>query len=83
MGSHMKKAIFEEISVSDNIKALNLHLWNVNVEESQLESNSPDGLLTDENEINLGSQKVGNTFCGVQGNNIRVIVRVPTATSES
>ncbi|PKK55338.1 hypothetical protein RhiirC2_802666 [Rhizophagus irregularis] len=79
----LKKAIFEEISVPDNVKAKNLRLWNVNVEESQLESNTPDDLMTVENEIKIASQKVGNTFYGVQDNNIRVVVKVPVATGES
>ena len=79
----LKKAIFEEISVPDNVKAKDLSLWSVNVEESQLESNTPDGLMTVENEIKSATQKVGNTFYGVQDNNIRVVVRVPVATGES
>ncbi|CAG8551218.1 3686_t:CDS:2 [Racocetra fulgida] len=78
----LKKAIFEEISVPDNVKAKNLSLWSVNVEEIHLKSNTPDGLMTNKNEIKLATQKVGNTFHGVQGNNIQVIVRVPVATSD-
>ncbi|CAG8742424.1 18019_t:CDS:2 [Rhizophagus irregularis] len=78
----LKKAIFEKINVPDNVKAKNLCLWNVNVEESQLESNTPDDLMTVENEIKIASQKVGNTFYGVQDNNIRVIVKVPVAIVE-
>ena len=41
--------------------------------------------MTDENELKIATQKVGNTFYGVGGNNIRVIVRVPVpvATGES
>ncbi|CAG8782964.1 9518_t:CDS:2, partial [Gigaspora rosea] len=78
----LKKVIFEEISVPDNVKAKNLSLWSVNVEEIQLKSNTPDGLMTDENEIKIATQKVGNTFHGVQGNNIRVIVRVPVAAAK-
>ncbi|CAG8679005.1 7164_t:CDS:2 [Funneliformis mosseae] len=57
----LKKTIFKEISVPDN---------NVNVEESQLESNTPDGLMTVENEIKITMQKVDNTFYRVQDNNI-------------
>src|SRR3954464_6117847 len=79
----LKKAIFEKISVSDNVKAKNLSLWSVNVKESQLESNTPDSLMTDENEIKITTQNVGNAFHRVQGNNIRIIVRVPVATGES
>src|SRR4051812_3400228 len=79
----LKKAIFEKISVPNNIKAKNLSLWSVNVEESQLESNTPDGLMTDENEIKIATQNVGNAFHRVQGNNIRVIVKVPVAIGES
>ncbi|POG62548.1 hypothetical protein GLOIN_2v1810596 [Rhizophagus irregularis DAOM 181602=DAOM 197198] len=78
----LKKAIFEKINVPDNVKAKNLCLWNVNVEESQLESNTPDDLMTVENEIKIASQKVGNTFYGVQDNNIRVIVKVPVAIEQ-
>ncbi|EXX55909.1 crinkler (CRN) family protein [Rhizophagus irregularis DAOM 181602=DAOM 197198] len=78
----LKKAIFKKISVPNNVKAKNLSLWSVNVEESQLESNTPDGLMTVENEIKIATQKVGNTFYGVQDNNIRVVVRVPVATSQ-
>ncbi|RGB23711.1 hypothetical protein C1646_527493 [Rhizophagus diaphanus] len=78
----LKKAIFEEISVPNNVKAKNLSLWSVNVEESQLESNTPNDLMTDENEIKIATQKVGNTFYGVQGNSIRVIVRAPVATEQ-
>ncbi|CAG8464666.1 9089_t:CDS:2 [Paraglomus brasilianum] len=54
-------------------------LWSVNVEER---SNTPDGLMTDKNEIKIATQKVSNTFHGVQGNNIRVVVRVPIATEQ-
>ncbi|CAG8483687.1 3106_t:CDS:2 [Rhizophagus irregularis] len=79
----LKKAIFKKISVPNNVKAKNLSLWSVNVEESQLESNTPDGLMTVENEIKIATQKVGNTFYGVQDNNIRVVVRVPVATIPS
>ena len=39
--------------------------------------------MTDKNEIKIATQKVSNTFHGVQGNNIRVVVRVPIATGES
>jgi|SRR5581483_9187950 len=79
----LKKAIFKEISVPDNIKAKNLSLWSVNVEESQLESNTPNSLMTVKNEIKITTQKVGNTFYGVQDNNIRIVVRVPVTTGES
>ncbi|RIA93650.1 hypothetical protein C1645_819173 [Glomus cerebriforme] len=48
-----------------------------------VESNTPDGLMTDENEIKIAMQKVGNTFHGIQDNNIRVVVRVPVATEQS
>ncbi|PKK58730.1 hypothetical protein RhiirC2_857644 [Rhizophagus irregularis] len=77
----LKKAIFKEISVPDNVKAKDLRLWNVNFDENQ-ESNSPDELLNDNNEIKTGSQKVGETFYGVQGNNIRVVVRAPVVTEQ-
>ncbi|CAG8688926.1 11589_t:CDS:2 [Funneliformis caledonium] len=56
--------------IPDNVKAKNLSLWSVNVEESQLESNTSNCLMTVENEIKIATQKVGNTFYGVQDNNI-------------
>ncbi|CAG8577935.1 1518_t:CDS:2, partial [Funneliformis caledonium] len=76
----MSKAILEEVSIPDNVKAKDLKLWNVNFDENQM-SNSPDELLNDNNEIKMGSQKVGATFYGVQGNNIRVVVRAPVSPS--
>ncbi|KAF0437764.1 serine/threonine protein kinase [Gigaspora margarita] len=79
----LKKAIFDEISIPDNVKAKNLSLWSVNIEERQLESNTPNGLMTDENKIKIATETIGNTFHGVQRKNIQVIVRVPVATGES
>ena len=72
----LKKVILEEISVPGNVKAKDLRLWNINFDESQ-ESNSPDELLNNDNEIKTGSRKVGEIFYEVQGNNIRVVVKAP------
>ncbi|CAI2168627.1 18817_t:CDS:2 [Funneliformis geosporum] len=78
----LKKAILEEISVPGNVKAKDLRLWKVNFDESNF-SNALDELLNKGNEIKLGTQKVGETFHEVQGNNIRVVVKVPVVTGES
>ena len=78
----LKKAILEEVSVPENVKAKDLRLWNVNFDESQ-KSNSPDELLNNNNEIKMGSQKVGESFYGVQEDNIRVVVRAPVVTGKS
>ncbi|CAB5369120.1 unnamed protein product [Rhizophagus irregularis] len=44
------------------------------ISRDQTESNFPDNLLNDENEI---KKTVGETFNDVRGGNIRVVVRAP------
>jgi hypothetical protein len=78
----LKKIISEEINVPGNVKPKVLRLWDVNFDES-LKSNSPDEELKDDNEIKIGSRKIGQTFNEVQGNNIRVVVKAPVVTGES
>ncbi|CAI2162794.1 16269_t:CDS:1, partial [Funneliformis geosporum] len=47
----LKKAILEEISNPGNIKAIDLRLWSVNIDENLLESTSLYDLLNDTNEL--------------------------------
>ena len=79
----LKEVIKEKIP--NDVKAIQLTLWNVDIDQSQLsdESFSIEGMLTNENKLIVSASLVKVNFSNAEGSNIRVIVGVPVATGKS
>ncbi len=73
----LKKLIKAEIP--NDIKAIQLTPWRVNIDQSQIKTISIDDMLRDENILEISGLKVGEAFQNTEENSIRVIVEVPVA----
>ncbi|KAF0528462.1 serine/threonine protein kinase [Gigaspora margarita] len=77
----LKKAIFNEISVSCNIKPKDLNLWKVNFNQNISDNVPFDSILRDEMRLKNPSSLIRDIFRGAEGSNIRIIFETP-ATSD-
>ncbi|CAG8628854.1 11931_t:CDS:2, partial [Gigaspora margarita] len=78
----LKKAIFNEISASCNIKPKDLNLWKVNFNQNISDNVPFDSILRDEMRLRNPSSLIRDIFRGAEGSNIRIIFETP-ATSET
>jgi len=67
----LKKAILEELPNAENLKAIQLTLWKVNIDQQ----NVFNPVLNDDNKLLNSRNTVGATFPDLRGTNIRVVVR--------
>ena len=70
----LKKLIKDEIP--NDVKAIQLSLWRVNIDQSQIKTTPIDDMLSNENELEVSGLTVGEAFQNIEGNSVRVIVDV-------
>ncbi|CAG8488470.1 763_t:CDS:1, partial [Dentiscutata heterogama] len=70
----LKRAIIS--TINSDIAYHRLRIWGVNV---ATKNDVSSVLLTDDNELKEERNTIANTFCELENNNIRVVIRIPIA----
>ena len=60
-----------------NVDVDQLVLWRVNIDQSQIKTTSIDDILNEEDELENSGLTVRETLPNVEGNSVRVVVRIP------
>ncbi|RIA79973.1 hypothetical protein C1645_24766 [Glomus cerebriforme] len=76
----LKEAISNKLP--NDVKAIQLVLWSVNIDQSQIKATSIDDILNDEDKLEISGLTIGEAFPSIEGNNVRVIVEVPVFAGE-
>jgi len=71
----LKETILNKIPNPNDVKAVQLTLWRVNIDQNQIMSTSIDDLLNDK--LAIPGLTIGEAFPYTEGNSVRVIVEVP------